>query len=181
MQALYEGRRDDAGSMADGVALDEFEAAALGDEKRLRVLFAEDGSQARVNRRSDDGFTALHFAAYFGTPEAAEVLIDAGADVSSVAENDMNVQPLHSAAASGSLETARLLLDAGASPDARQTGGFTALHEAALHADVDLIQLLFEHGASAAVRNDEGQTPADLARSGGHDDIARQLEARLES
>jgi len=181
MQALYEGRRDDAAKLAADVALDQFEAAALGDVNQLRSVLADDEAGTDVDRRSDDGFTALHFAAYFGTADAAAVLIDAGADVSSVADNDMQVQPLHSAAASRSLATSRLLLAAGASPDARQTGGFTPLHEAALHADVELIQLLLEHGASTAVRNDDGQTPADLARAEGHDDISMQLEARLGS
>ena len=65
--------------------------------------------------------------------------------------------------------------------DAQQTGGFTALHEAALHADVELIDLLLQHGASTGVRSDDGRTPADLARSEGHDEIAKQLGARLTS
>jgi ankyrin repeat protein len=179
MQALYESRRDDATVMAEDVTLDQFEAAALGSAKRLRALLLEDGAQ--VDRRSDDGFTALHFAAFFGTSEAAAVLIDAGADVSSVAANDMKVQPLHSAAASRSTSTARLLLAAGAPPDGQQTGGYAPLHEAALHADVELMELLLRHGARTDVCNDHGQTPADLARSEGHDDIANQLEARLTS
>jgi len=179
MQALYEGRRDDAIAVAAGVALDEFEAAALGDTNRLRALVTEDDLD--VDRKSDDGFTALHFAAFFGTPEAAAVLLGAGADPSSVAANDMRVQPLHSAAASRSTETARLLLEAGAPPDARQNGGYTPLHEAALHGDVELIELLLRHGASAGAANDEGRTPADLARSEGHDEIANRLEARLTS
>jgi ankyrin repeat protein len=179
MQALYEGRRDAAIAMATKVALDQFEAAALGDPHRLRDVLAEEG--AHLDRRSDDGFSALHFAAFFGTSEAAAVLIDAGADVSSVSASDMHVQPLHSAAASRSTSISRLLLDAGAPPDARQTGGYTPLHEAALHADVELIELLLQHGARADIRNDDGRTPADLARAAGHDEIANQLEARLTS
>jgi ankyrin repeat protein len=179
MQALYEGKRDDAIAESVGVALDQFEAAALGETERLRALAAEDDLD--VDRRSDDGFTALHFAAFFGTSDAAAVLLEAGADPSSVAANDMRVQPLHSAAASRSTEISRLLLEAGAPPDARQTGGYTPLHEAALHGDVELIDLLLHHGASASARNDEGRTPADLARSEGLDEIADQLEARLTS
>jgi uncharacterized protein len=179
MQALYEGRRDDASAMAAEVTLDQFEAAALGDTQRLRAVLSEEGVD--VDRRSDDGFTALHFAAFFGTSDAAAVLIEAGADPSSVAANDMRVQPLHSAAASRSTSTSRVLLEAGASPDARQTGGYTPLHEAALHADVELIELLLRHDASTGVRNDEGQTPADLARFEGRDDVAIRLEARLTS
>jgi len=39
--------------------------------------------------------------------------------------------------------------------------------------------LLLSYGAAAGVRNDHGQTPPDLARAEGHDDIAAELEARL--
>ena len=179
MQALYEGRRDDAARMAADVGgeIDVFEAAGLGDAERVRRLLTEDS--ALVGARSDDGFTALHFAAFFGTSDCAAVLIDGGADVASVAANGMKVQPLHSASASRSTTTSRLLLEAGAPADAVQTGGYTPLHEAALHTDRELIELLLSHGASAGVANDQGQTPADLARSEGHDDIADELEARL--
>jgi ankyrin repeat protein len=179
MQALYEGRRDDAIAVASGATLDHFEAAALGESERLRELVDADASVARVS--SDDGFTALHYAAFFGTSDCAAVLIGGGADVASVAANGMKVQPLHSAAASRSTTISRLLLAAGAPPNAVQTGGYTPLHEAALHADRDLIDLLLSYGAIAGVANDQGQTPADLARSEGHDDIAQELEARLGS
>ena len=37
MQALYEGRRDDAVAMAVDITLDQFEAAALGHTSRLRA------------------------------------------------------------------------------------------------------------------------------------------------
>ena len=179
MQTLYAGGRHDAIAMAAHATIDQFEAAALGDTRRLRALLDDPGFE--VDRRSDDGFTALHFAAFFGTSDAAAVLLDAGANHSSVAANDMRVQPLHSAAASRSTSTSRLLLEAGALPDARQTGGYAPLHEAALHGDVELIELLLDHGASADVRDDEGRTPADLARAEGHDEIANRLEARLTS
>jgi ankyrin repeat protein len=181
MQALYAGRRDEAVAMAADADLDQFEAAALGDAARLQEVVTADRGRAR--EWSDDGFTALHYAAYFGTPEAARILIAAGADVAAVAANDMRVQPLHSAAASasvsGSAETSRLLLEAGAPLDAQQTGGFTPLHEAALNADVPLIDVLLEHGADPGVRSDDGNSAADIARENGHDDIAARLEARL--
>jgi ankyrin repeat protein len=181
MQALYERRRDDAARMAAvaGAEIDVFEAAGLGDAERVRQLLKEDSTL--VASRSDDGFTALHYAAFFGTSDCAAVLIGGGADVASVAANGMKVQPLHSAAASRSTTISRLLLAAGAPPNAVQTGGYTPLHEAALHADRDLIDLLLSYGAIAGVANDQGQTPADLARSEGHDDIAQELEARLGS
>ena len=47
---------------------------------------------------SADGFTALHFAAFFNHAEIARDLIRHGADVAAVARNPMKVTPLHSAA-----------------------------------------------------------------------------------
>jgi ankyrin repeat protein len=177
MQALYDGRRDDAFALASERTLDHFEAAALGDGERLRELIEADRSLARTT--SDDGFTALHYAAYFGTADVARLLIAAGADVAAPATNAMKVQPLHSAAASRSTDTSRLLLGAGAPPDAQQTGGYTAMHEAALHGDEALVHLLLEHGGDPGVRNDDGRSAIDLARENGHTDIADQLEVRL--
>ena len=50
--------------------LDVFEAAALGYIDRLRTRL-DDGSRAEPSAFASDGFTALHFAAFFGKAEAA--------------------------------------------------------------------------------------------------------------
>ena len=52
--------------------LDVFEATALGYIDRLRERLAED--HWRATAYSADGFTALHFAAFFGKVEAARTL-----------------------------------------------------------------------------------------------------------
>ena len=59
--------------------MDLFEAASAGDLDRLVELLAYD--PASVDARSADGFTALHFAAFFGRPEAARLLVNHAADV----------------------------------------------------------------------------------------------------
>ncbi len=59
--------------------MDLFEAASAGDLDRLAELLAYD--PASVDARSADGFTALHFAAFFGRPEAARLLVNHAADV----------------------------------------------------------------------------------------------------
>ena len=45
-------------------ALDLLEAAAVGDSGRVERLLGETGVE--VDKRSGDGFTALHYAAFFG-------------------------------------------------------------------------------------------------------------------
>src|ERR1700720_2968918 len=110
MHSLYRGRRDLAELIASKKkALDIFEAAALGRLDRLKQCLRDDASAS--NSRSKDGFTALHFACFFGQPGAARLLVESGAAVDAVAANPTQVMPLHSAASSRNLEAARLLLE----------------------------------------------------------------------
>ncbi len=145
LEALYRGDRTAALEAASGAELDVHEAAAVGDTDRLRELLAATPSLAA--ERSPDGFTPLHYAAFFGTAEAAAALLEHGADPGAVAENDMRVQPLHSAAAVDANETARLLLDAGADPNAEQEGGFKPIDAAVQNSNHELRVLLIERGA----------------------------------
>jgi ankyrin repeat protein len=153
--------------------LDVYEASALGYLDRLRERLDDD--PAAVTALSADGYTALHFASYFAKPEAARVLLERGALVGSVAENEMRVQPLHSAAAGRHIEICRLLLAAGAEVDARQAGGFTPLHEAAQNGDPEMVELFLSAGADPTSATDDGRTAADIAAESAHPDVARRL------
>jgi uncharacterized protein len=148
--------------------LDGLDHAALGWADDLRRDGAGDADL--IARRSADGFTALHYACFFGGAESVAVLLEAGADPDAEAENQTRVRPLHSAAAARDAESAGLLLEAGADPDARQAGGFTALQAAALHDDEALATLLLRHGADPALRNDEGVDAVAIA--GANDSLA---------
>lgn len=179
MQLLYRGRRDLAEAIAaKKKSLDIFEAASLGRLERLKEL-ASDRSAVKehlgVNARSGDGFTALHFAGFFGQGEAARVLIEAGASVDAVASNPMKVMPLHSAASARNLEAARHLLEHGAPPNARQQAGWTPIHAAAQNGDRAMVELLLRHGADAKLVNDKGKTAAVVAREKGHGEVAEML------
>jgi ankyrin repeat protein len=145
MAALYGGDRARAEELAAGAELDINEASSLGQAERVRELLGSD--PALATRRSSDGFTPLHYAAFFGTAEVTALLLEQGADPSAVAENEMRVQPLHSAAAVSANETARLLLDAGADPNARQEGGFRPIDAAVQSGNDELYALLVERGA----------------------------------
>jgi ankyrin repeat protein len=153
--------------------LDIFEAATLGYVDRLRERLEEDPT--RVAAYSADGFTALHFAAFFGKHEVARILLDAGANVAAYTTNDFANQPLHAAAASRQIEVSRQLVAAGADVNATQHGGYTPLHEAAQHGDVELTELLLSAGADPAIALPDGTTPADLAERAGHVDLAKRL------
>jgi uncharacterized protein len=151
LQALYRGDRDEAERLrAERSELDVFEAAALGDLERLRGALGADPDAAKA--WSPDGFTALHYAAYFDGPEATRLLLDHGADLEAVSTNEefaAQARPLHSAVAAGRPDVVEALLEAGADPNARQHGGFTPLMAAEQTGDLDLAELLIRYGAVA--------------------------------
>jgi ankyrin repeat protein len=178
MQALYEGKTDEAEAIAAAQTdLDVFEAAGMGDVERLEALLSSDPSLA--NAWSDDGFTPLHFAAFFGHPEAAKLLAERGAALEARSTNEqfaLEATPLHSAAAAGQLEVIEVLLAAGADVNAVQHGGYTPLLEAAATGRAELVETLLERGADPAARLADGRTAVDLAATGGHVQLAERLE-----
>lgn len=153
--------------------LDIFEAIAAGDDVRALDLLA--AQPALATAWSGDGFTPLHFAAFFSRPVIAERLVRMGADPAAEARNPMRVTPLHSAVSSRSLDVCRQLLERGAPPDAGQQHGWTALMSAGMRGDDELAALLLAHGATLGPQDDEGRTAADMAAEKGHAELAARL------
>jgi ankyrin repeat protein len=175
MLTHYYGVDDAVVRSARTSPLDVFEAATVGDVDRLGALLEADPALARA--LSADDTTALHFAAFFGQPEAAALLLAFGADPHAVSPTFGEVTPLHSAAAAGNNATARALLEAGADANTRQRGGFTPLHTAASTGNVELVDALLARGADASLAADDGKTAADLAAAAGHDALAARLRS----
>lgn len=151
LQAVYRGDQKKAEELlAQNPELDIFEAAAVGDTDRVRELLDADPEAA--NAWAEDGFQPLGLAVFFGHPETARVLLDAGAEVNSASRNDFKVMPLHSACAvkdaQRRYELAKLLLERGADPNTRQKDEFTPLMEADQQNDRRLRELLVQHGAT---------------------------------
>ena len=176
MHALYRQRKDAVDLLrAAHPELDIFEAASLGRADLVAEMVERDPRLAFS--RSGDGFTPLHFAAFFGEESVARVLLEHHADAGAVADNPMKVMPLHSAAAARNLAIVRALLEHGAPVNAKQQQGWTALHAAAQHGDQAMVELLLKYGAHPNAKNDDGRTPEQLAEEKGHVDLAERLRA----
>ena len=127
-----------------------------------------------------DGFAwerALFAAVAGGHVEIVRSLLAAGADGNVTSAGGES--PLLIATDCGLPEIARLLIEEGGA-DANQTndtiGGNTALHVACEVGDLDLVSLLLAAGADISAQAEDGATPLQLAKEGGHDAVLRLLE-----
>jgi ankyrin repeat protein len=175
--AVYHGHPDVAKLLAgDESGLDVHEAAALGAEARLRRLLTQE--PGRVSSYSDDGWTALHLAAFFGHGEAVRLLLDAGAATEARAHNRQDNMPLHAATAGRHRGVAAALVRHGADVGARNAEGMTPMHMAAYAGDIGLLALFVDAGAGLDARDSRGQSPLGLAIEQGRQEAAAWLRER---
>lgn len=159
--------------------LDVFEAAAFGDVDRLTELLEQDPSL--VSSYSGDGFTALHFAGFFGRYETATLLIERGAVVDAFGRGWMTGTAMHSAVSRLQSEVVRILLEAGASPNVRQSAGWTPLHAAAANGDRVSAEVLLAAGADPSATNDEGRSVLELAEESGDEATLERIRSALQA
>jgi uncharacterized protein len=157
--------------------LDFFEACVVGDLSALRGALARGQN---VNERAPDGFTALGLAVFFRQPQAAMLLVDAGAELDAKASNALQVAPIHAAVARSDLATLGLLLERGADPNLTQQKLVRPIHDAAASGNLAATAMLLMFNADATVKTEEGSTPVDLARAKGHAELALQLERYID-
>jgi ankyrin repeat protein len=121
---------------------------------RAAVAAALLAAGAKPDLVSDEGWTALHYAAFEGADDVAKVLLDAGADPN--VTDHAGVTPLHVAAGNHAAyeRVVEALLAGGADRNAKTTGEFASW-------DLD-------HPA--------GLTPLEIARAHGHTGLVSLLE-----
>jgi ankyrin repeat protein len=128
-------------------------AALKGKGAIVKALLA---AGARANLR-DDGCreTALHYAS---TPEVAELLVEAGANVN--ATDEFGQTPLAGAVSAGHAAVVKLLLAHGANPNKRPSRDEDPLlHLPCLEGKTNVVQALLEGGADPDAKSADGVTP----------------------
>jgi uncharacterized protein len=156
--------------------LDLYDAAAVGTAEQVAAMLRADANAVRA--LNEDGWSALHVAAFAGNVATARALIDAGADIHLRAKTRFRNTPLQVALLTGQYGTAKLLLERGADPLDRQAKGFAPIHEAAFLGRADLVQLLLDHGAELDSRSDDGRTAVSEAERGKHEELVKLLREK---
>ena len=107
---------------------------------------------------TDAGCTPLHIAAYSGSEEICNFLLQSGANVNAI--NFHSYKPLHYAAMNNWIEASRLLLQNGADINAKTSNGCNVLHLAIEYeADEDMIKLVIAYGVDLEAKCDHLQAP----------------------
>ena len=120
---------------------------------------------ADVNCQDAVEWTLLHRAAYEGTIDVVQWLLDhsAALNAKSFLGRRRGRTALHCAACQGHLQVCRMLLERSADVNARDDLGHTPLHRAATstnHRDqLDVMRFLIEKGANVNARDKDGCTP----------------------
>jgi ankyrin repeat protein len=147
------------------------------DIQQVRSLLTKG---ADVNVRSEDGSTALLWAAHWNDLQAAELLIRAGA-VANVA-NDLRMTPLSRACTNGSAQLVDVLLRAGADPNTPIATGETPLMTCARAGAADAVRTLLVRGADVNTKEPtQNQTALMWAAAEQHPKVLQTLiEARAD-
>src|SRR5580658_4822391 len=145
---------------------------AMSDQWQAALALIDQG--ADVNGPSEDGSTALLWAAHRDDRVLVERLLRAHADAK--AANKYGATPMAEAAAYGDPAVMELLLKAGADPDSADADGQTALMVVAHTSNVEAAELLLRHGAHVdATEKLRGQTALHFAAAESQAAMIREL------
>jgi len=173
LTAVYRGQKAIVNLLVSrGAPMTLCEACAAGELERVDRLL---GEGAAVDVFSDDGWTPLHLAAFFGHGKIAELLLARGADVLARSLNSNANTPLHAALANNQKMIAGLLIGAGADVNAGDRAGWRPLHLAAANDNLDAIKALVAQGADVHVQNGDGRTALTLAQEKNYREAAAFL------
>ncbi len=148
-------------------------AASQGWDDFVALLLA---AGAAVDQRDQRRNRALFSAVSAGNRDMTAMLLKAGARIE---ESEPGYTPLMYAAMSDDVEMIRLLVKSGARVNAvakGEYGGGNPLLIAVENGRAEAVKVLIELKADVNVRNSEGETPLQLAKKAGNDEIVALLK-----
>ena len=158
-------------------------AAECGDVDVLKLL-VDKGADVDAQRKNPfGGQSPLASAVVFGHGAAVRYLLSKGAKA------NIGDAGLSRAVFQGNVEIVKALLEAGVEVKNRGNqafpgfGGFEpilALACFSYNADPQIVRMLLDRGADPTAKSQQGQTPLELARERGYEDVARLLVQAIE-
>lgn len=118
------------------------DAAADDDLETVHTLIQN--NPALVSSTDKSGWTPLHWAAFEGNTDVAELLLNSKAEVGARDQN--GATPLHLAAAAGNKDVALMLLSRNADVNAKTKNGQTPLAVAIAKGRTDVADVLRQQG-----------------------------------
>jgi ankyrin repeat protein len=123
-------------------------AAARGDVNGVKDWLKNEPSIVNA-LASNDGWAALHWAAYLDHPDVIRVFIENGANIDVRSKKLTRVTPLHWAVRMGNIDSAKLLITNGADVNFKVPGGGSLLH---FTGSIEMARLLIDNGADVNAR-----------------------------
>ena len=132
---------------------------------------------ARVDVKNAFGMTPLHDAVFGDHADVVEYLL--AQDAPPDEKDNRGVMPLDWALENGSIEVVRLFLAGQKDVDERKWEfGRTFLHQTAILGQKEIADLVLSRGADLNARDERNQSPLDLARISGREEMAEYLVSR---
>lgn len=130
---------------------------------------------SKINQTESNGWTPICFAACYGKPEIADILVKAGANINHITLDGS--QPIHIAAEAGNSAMVAFLLRLGVSSNAKTPEGVTPFFLAVTRCRSDVALLMFLMSKEIAIDEptNYGVSPLYAAAEAGHVDMVALL------
>ncbi|XP_072042795.1 transient receptor potential cation channel subfamily A member 1-like [Amphiura filiformis] len=158
----------------DDNGLASMHIAAQSNQVAKIDTLIQKGADVNVKSSMDEA-TPLHLVARYNCPDAAEVLLQYGADVTDTLTNGQI--PLHVCCRRGFLKVVKILIHNGETyyVNSRDKERMTPLHQATINGDIDVCKLLIENGADIRAKDINQMTPLMHAAQSGFEECVQIL------